>query len=58
MAISLCECDWSYHDRFRCPNTVAHHSHGVVTSPALCVPCLHICTQEREQAANSWAVKR
>jgi hypothetical protein len=47
--MDCCECDWTYHKRFPCPNAPAKHG-NVSTSPRLCTPCLYICEGERDEA--------
>jgi hypothetical protein len=49
----MCECDWvPFHHGDPCKNLAADHS-PVVVSPALCMPCLYVCTKEQEDADDA-----
>lgn len=42
-----CECDWKFHEGDPCGNDAAEYD-DLIVSPALCVPCLHVCCGERD----------
>lgn len=48
----MCECDWEYHQGTPCPNEAWDHG-SVRTSPQLCMPCLHVCCGERDDAEDA-----
>lgn len=45
----LCECTWRNCHHKGLESVKAYNHGDVVTSPALCLPCLHICCADQDE---------